>query len=51
MMDAFKDFVDIFVLVFLDDILIYSKTEKDHPRAASVGKAQGAQTIRTGTEV
>jgi hypothetical protein len=30
MMDVFKEFVDKFVLVFLDDILIYSLTEDDH---------------------
>jgi hypothetical protein len=30
MMDVFKDFTDIFVLVFLDDILIYSSSESDH---------------------
>ncbi|KAG1671480.1 hypothetical protein FOA52_003138 [Chlamydomonas sp. UWO 241] len=29
MMDVSKDYIDIFVLVFLDDILVYSKTE-DH---------------------
>jgi hypothetical protein len=30
MMDVFKDLVDVTVLIFLDDILIYSKTEEDH---------------------
>jgi hypothetical protein len=32
MMDVFKDDVDKFLLVFLDDILIYSRTEEDHLR-------------------
>jgi hypothetical protein len=32
MMDVFKDYIDKFVLVFLDDILIYSMTEEDHLR-------------------
>ena len=26
----FKDFIDIFVIVFIDDILVYSATEEDH---------------------
>ncbi|KAL4028742.1 hypothetical protein IC575_011953 [Cucumis melo] len=27
---VFKDFLDLFVIVFIDDILIYSKTEAEH---------------------
>ncbi|KAL0556733.1 hypothetical protein IC582_005249 [Cucumis melo] len=27
---VFKDFLDAFVIVFIDDILIYSKTEAEH---------------------
>ncbi|KAL4016633.1 hypothetical protein IC575_024285 [Cucumis melo] len=27
---VFKDFLDLFVIVFIDDILIYSKTETEH---------------------
>ncbi|KAL4021739.1 hypothetical protein IC575_020550 [Cucumis melo] len=27
---VFKDFLDSFVIVFIDDILIYSKTEAEH---------------------
>ena len=27
---VFKDFLDQFVIVFIDDILVYSKNEKDH---------------------
>lgn len=30
MNDIFKEYLDLFVLVYLDDILIYSKTWKDH---------------------
>ena len=32
MNDVLKDYLDEFVIVFLDDILIYSKTIKDHVR-------------------
>ncbi|KAL0550282.1 hypothetical protein IC582_014789 [Cucumis melo] len=33
MMDrVFKDFLDMFVIVFIDDILIYSKTETEHEK-------------------
>ena len=27
---VFKQFLDLFVIVFIDDILIYSKSEEDH---------------------
>ena len=27
---VFKDFLDTFVIVFIDDILVYSKTEVEH---------------------
>ncbi|KAL0541258.1 hypothetical protein IC582_021300 [Cucumis melo] len=27
---VFKDFLDTFVIVFIDDILVYSKTEAEH---------------------
>ena len=30
--DIFRDFLDKFTIVYLDDILIYSKTQKDHER-------------------
>ena len=26
----FKDFLDTFVIIFIDDILVYSKTEAEH---------------------
>ncbi|KAA0057117.1 ty3-gypsy retrotransposon protein [Cucumis melo var. makuwa] len=29
---VFKDFLDMFVIVFIDDILIYSKTEAEHEK-------------------
>ncbi|KAL0539347.1 hypothetical protein IC582_023557 [Cucumis melo] len=29
---VFKDFLDTFVIVFIDDILIYSKTEAEHEK-------------------
>jgi hypothetical protein len=30
MSGVFRDYLDKFVIVFLDDILIYSKTEEEH---------------------
>ena len=27
---VFKPFLDVFVIVFIDDILVYSKSEEDH---------------------
>jgi hypothetical protein len=27
---VFKDYLDKFVIVFLDDILVYSRTEEEH---------------------
>ena len=27
---AFKEFIDKFVIIYLDNILIFSKTEKEH---------------------
>jgi len=32
MQDIFKDYLDDFVVVFLDDILVFSKTRPDHER-------------------
>jgi hypothetical protein len=32
MNDAFQEFLDVFVIIYLDDILIYSKTWEDHQR-------------------
>ena len=29
---VFKDFLDRFVLIFIDDILVYSKTEEEHEK-------------------
>ena len=28
--DIFRDFLDIFIIVYLDDILIYSKNQEEH---------------------
>ena len=28
--DIFRDFLDIFTIIYLDDILIYSKTQEEH---------------------
>ena len=28
--DIFRDFLDIFLIMYLDDLLIYSKTQEDH---------------------
>ena len=28
--DIFRDFLDIFTIIYLDDILIYSKTQREH---------------------
>ena len=30
--DIFRDFLDIFTIVYLDDILIYSKTQEEHDK-------------------
>ena len=27
---VFKPFLDVFVIVFIDDILVYSRSEEDH---------------------
>ena len=29
---VFKEFLDTFVIVFIDDILVYSKSEVDHEK-------------------
>ena len=28
--DVYRDFLDIFTIIYLDDILIYSKTQEEH---------------------
>jgi hypothetical protein len=28
--DIFRDFLDIFLIIYLDDLLIYSKTQEEH---------------------
>jgi hypothetical protein len=32
MNDIFRDMVDVCVVVYLDDILVYSKNEEDHEK-------------------
>ena len=32
MNDIFRDMLDVCVIVYLDDILIYSKNDKDHEK-------------------
>jgi hypothetical protein len=40
---VFMEYLDRFVVVFIDDILIYSKSESDHERTSKIGatKAKG----------
>ncbi|TYK11047.1 ty3-gypsy retrotransposon protein [Cucumis melo var. makuwa] len=45
MNSVFKDFLDTFVIVFIDDILVYSKTEAEHedfhqPRPSTVSEVR-----------
>jgi hypothetical protein len=49
MMDIFKDYLDIFVLIFLDDILIYPRQRRP-PEAYQGGPAvlRKTSTIRSG---
>jgi hypothetical protein len=30
MNDVFRPFIDVFIIVYLDDILVFSRTWKDH---------------------
>ena len=32
--DIFRDFLELFTIVYLDDILIYSKTQEEHDKHA-----------------
>jgi hypothetical protein len=43
----FKNYLDKFVIVFLDDILIYSKSEEEHEQTLEDGatSVKGASTI------
>ncbi|CAN4114240.1 unnamed protein product [Withania somnifera] len=41
---VFKPFLDVFVIVFIDDILVYSRSKEDHARSFEAGAAGSSRS-------
>jgi hypothetical protein len=41
---VFIEYLDKFVVVFIDDILVFSKTEEEHAKHLEVGLAEAQRT-------
>ena len=48
MNSVFQEFLDEFVIIFIDDILVYSKSPEEHEVQSeeSDGEAAGAEVVR-----